>query len=51
MCFPMIPMVFFTKQSKTRAAGIRNAIIYGISIIVIYVILGFLVTWIFRLEH
>jgi thiol:disulfide interchange protein DsbD len=49
LCFPMIPMTvsFFTKQSKTRAAGIRNAIIYGISIIVIYVILGFLVTWIF----
>ena len=47
--FPMIPMTvsFFTKQSKTRAAGIRNAIIYGVSIIVIYVILGFLVTWIF----
>ncbi|MWB95424.1 thiol:disulfide interchange protein [Flavobacterium sp. GA093] len=47
--FPMIPMTvsFFTKQSKTRAAGIRNAIIYGISIIVIYVALGFLVSWIF----
>ena len=47
--FPMIPMTvsFFTKQSKTRAAGIRNAIIYGISIIVIYVSLGFLVSWIF----
>lgn len=47
--FPMIPMTvsFFTKQSKTRAAGIRNAIVYGVSIIVIYVILGFLVTWIF----
>jgi thiol:disulfide interchange protein len=47
--FPMIPMTvsFFTKQSKTRAAGIRNAIIYGISIILIYVLLGFLVTWIF----
>jgi thiol:disulfide interchange protein len=47
--FPMIPMTvsFFTKQSKTRATGIRNAIIYGISIIVIYVLLGFLVTWIF----
>lgn len=47
--FPMIPMTvsFFTKQSKTRAAGIRNAIIYGISIIVIYVFLGFLVSWIF----
>jgi thiol:disulfide interchange protein len=47
--FPMIPMTvsFFTKQSKSRAKGIRNAVIYGISIIVIYVILGFFVTWIF----
>lgn len=47
--FPMIPMTvsFFTKQSKTRAKGIRNAIVYGISIIVIYVLLGILVTWIF----
>jgi thiol:disulfide interchange protein DsbD len=47
--FPMIPMTvsFFTKQSKTRAAGIRNAFTYGISIIVIYVILGSLVTAIF----
>jgi len=47
--FPMIPMTvsFFTKQSKTRAAGIRNAIIYGVSIILIYVILGVVVTAIF----
>jgi thiol:disulfide interchange protein DsbD len=47
--FPMIPMTvsFFTKQSKSRAKGIRNAVIYGISIIVIYVVLGFMVTWIF----
>ncbi len=47
--FPMIPMTvsFFTKQSKTKAKGISNAIIYGISIIVIYVLLGILVTWIF----
>lgn len=47
--FPMIPMTvsFFTKQSKTKAAGIRNAIIYGISIIVIYVVLGILVSLIF----
>ena len=47
--FPMIPMTvsFFTKQSKTKAQGIRNAIVYGISIILIYVVLGFLVTWIF----
>lgn len=47
--FPMIPMTvsFFTKQSKTPAQGKRNAIIYGISIIAIYVILGLLVTGIF----
>jgi thiol:disulfide interchange protein DsbD len=47
--FPMIPMTvsFFTKQSKTKAMGIRNAIIYGISIIVIYVALGLGVTMIF----
>ena len=40
--FPMIPMTvsFFIKQSKTKAQGISNAIIYGISIIVIYVLLG-----------
>lgn len=47
--FPMIPMTvsFFTKQSKNKAQGIRNAIIYGISIILIYVILGTMVTAIF----
>lgn len=47
--FPMIPMTvsFFTKQSKNRSAGIRNAIIYGIAIIVIYVLLGWVVTAIF----
>lgn len=47
--FPMIPMTvsFFTKQSKSKAAGIRNAIIYGLSIVVIYVLLGFLVSVIF----
>jgi thiol:disulfide interchange protein len=44
--FPMIPMTvsFFTKQSKTRAKGIRNAAIYALSIIVIYTGLGLLVT-------
>lgn len=47
--FPMIPMTvsFFTKQSKTKAAGIRNAIIYGLCIIVIYVLLGVGATWLF----
>ena len=47
--FPMIPMTvsFFTKQSKNKAVGIKNAIIYGLSIIVIYVLLGTAVTAIF----
>jgi len=47
--FPMIPMTvsFFTKQSKSKAAGIRNAIFYGLSIIVIYVGLGLSVSAIF----
>ncbi|MES2763143.1 MAG: cytochrome c biogenesis protein CcdA [Bacteroidota bacterium] len=47
--FPMIPMnvSFFTKQSKTKAQGIRNAFLYSISIIVLYVGLGLGVTIIF----
>ena len=50
--FPMIPMTvsFFTKQSKTKAKGIRNGIWYGISIIIIYVILGTVVTAAFGAE-
>ncbi len=40
--FPMIPMTvsYFTKQSENKAKGVTNAIIYGISIIIIYVALG-----------
>lgn len=47
--FPMIPMTvsFFTKQSKTKAKGVSNAIIYGLFIIGIYTLLGFAVTVIF----
>ena len=47
--FPMIPMTvsFFTKKSKNKAQGIRNAIIFGISIVVIYVLLGTVITAIF----
>ena len=47
--FPMIPMTvsFFIKQSKSKAKGISNAIIYGLSIIVIYVLLGTIITAIF----
>lgn len=44
--FPMIPMTvsFFTRSSKTKSKGVMNALIYGFSIIVIYVLLGFVVT-------
>ncbi len=47
--FPMIPMTvsFFTKQSKSKAQGIRNAIIYGVSIVILYVLLGTVITAIF----
>ncbi|MBS7253285.1 protein-disulfide reductase DsbD family protein [Flavobacterium branchiicola] len=47
--FPMIPMTvsFFTKQSQNKAVGIKNAIIYGVCIIVIYVLLGTAVTGLF----
>lgn len=50
--FPMIPMTvsFFTKQSKNKAKGIKNAIIYGLCIIAIYLILGTAVTAIFGAE-
>ena len=50
--FPMIPMTvsFFTKQSKTKAQGIRNSIFYGISIIIIYVLLGVIVSAIFGID-
>jgi thiol:disulfide interchange protein len=44
--FPMIPLTvsFFLKQSKSKADGIRKALLYGLSINVIYVALGLLVT-------
>ena len=47
--FPMIPMTvsFFTKQSKTKAVGIRNAILFGVSIVFLYVLLGTVVTSVF----
>jgi thiol:disulfide interchange protein DsbD len=47
--YPMIPLTvsFFTKKSGSRAKGIQSAIIYGLSIIVIYVALGLFITLIF----
>jgi thiol:disulfide interchange protein DsbD len=40
--FPMIPMTvtFFTRQSKSRSEGIGKASLYGISIILLYVLIG-----------
>ena len=40
--FPMIPMTvtFFTKGSGDRAVGIRNAVTYGLSIVLIYGLCG-----------
>ena len=45
----MIPVTvsFFTKRSKTKAEGIKNAISYSSSIIIIFTLLGFLITVIF----
>ncbi|WP_411274134.1 cytochrome c biogenesis protein CcdA [Daejeonella sp.] len=47
--YPMIPLTvsFFTKKSGSRAKGIQSAFIYGISIILVYVALGLLITLIF----
>jgi thiol:disulfide interchange protein DsbD len=44
--FPMIPMTvsFFTKRSSSKRKGVINAFIYALSIIVIYVAIGFFVT-------
>ena len=50
--FPMIPLTvsFFLKQSKSKADGFRKALLYGLSINVIYVGLGLLITIIFGHE-
>ncbi len=47
--WPMIPMTvsFFLKQNKNRSKAIRSASVYGLSIIVIYVALGLVITGIF----
>jgi thiol:disulfide interchange protein len=47
--YSMIPITvsFFTKRSKTRAEGIRNAFYYSLSIIIIFTVLGVLVSAIF----
>ena len=47
--WPIIPMTvsFFLKRNKERTKAIREALTYGLSIIIIYVLLGLLVTLLF----
>ncbi|MFV0392022.1 MAG: cytochrome c biogenesis protein CcdA [Paludibacteraceae bacterium] len=47
--WPIIPMTvsFFLKRNKDKTKGRRDAIFYGLAIIVIYVTLGLLITAIF----
>ena len=47
--WPIIPMTvsFFLKRNKDRKKAIREAITYGLSIVVIYVVLGLVVTLLF----
>jgi thiol:disulfide interchange protein len=47
--FSLIPITvsFFLKKSGSRAAAVRNAVYYSLSIIVIYTVLGLIVTVLF----
>ncbi|HRF85079.1 MAG TPA: cytochrome c biogenesis protein CcdA [Alloprevotella sp.] len=47
--WPIIPMTvsFFLKRAGDRSKGIRDAVTYGVSIIVIYVALGLIITSLF----
>ncbi len=47
--WPMIPLTvsFFLKKSGSRNKSVRDAVIYGLSIVVIYLLLGLLITIIF----
>lgn len=44
--YPMVPLTvsFFTKRAETKGKGIRGAILYGLSIIIIYVLIGVIIT-------
>ena len=47
--FPLLPLTvsYFTKQNHSRRRGVGQAMLYGLSIIVIYVALGLLITVLF----
>ncbi len=47
--WPMIPMTvsFFLKRTKDRKRSIADALVYGFSIVIIYLLLGLLITAVF----
>jgi thiol:disulfide interchange protein DsbD len=47
--WPMIPMTvsFFLKRTKSRKKAVSDAMLYGLSIIAIYLVMGLLITGIF----
>jgi thiol:disulfide interchange protein DsbD len=47
--YPMLPLTvsFFTKKAGSRSKGIFNSVLYGLSIIFIYVFIGILVAVVF----
>lgn len=47
--YPMVPLTvsFFTKRAETKGKGIQGAMLYGLSIILIYVAVGTIITLIF----
>jgi thiol:disulfide interchange protein len=47
--YPMVPLTisFFTKRAETKGKGIQGAMIYGLSIIFIYVVVGAIITLIY----
>ncbi|MGZ3819376.1 MAG: protein-disulfide reductase DsbD family protein [Mucilaginibacter sp.] len=47
--YPMLPLTvsFFTKKAGSRASGIFQSLLYGLSIIVIYVFVGLIITLLF----
>jgi thiol:disulfide interchange protein len=47
--YPLLPLTvsFFTKKAGNRAKGILHSVIYGLSIIIIYVGLGLIITLLF----
>ncbi len=48
--FSMLPITvsFFTKRSKTKAAGLKNATFYSLSIVLIFSLIGVLISLFFK---